>query len=67
MKTSKDNDWIKLSDQLPDPKIVGDKVLLHRISTKPQASQAISIINTKMVKYCDPDETHWMILPKSPK
>ena len=63
----KNNGWIKLKDQFPDEKTVGEKVLLHRVTTGPQTSQAISVYSTRMIIYCNPDETHWMPLPEPPK
>jgi len=58
--------WTKLSDEAPT-KSVGDKVLLYRIPVISQTSQAISIHSTKMVKYCNINETWWMPLPDPPK
>ena len=59
--------WIKLKDRMPDKNIDGSKVLLHRIIDGPQAAQAITIHDTRMVRHCNPDETHWMALPDQPK
>ena len=59
--------WIKLSDEAPIETVYGKKVLLYRIPVISQTSQAISIHSTKMVKYCNINETWWMPLPNPPK
>ena len=58
--------WIKLSDRIPDVKIDGVKILLYRIVNDSQERIAISIHDTHMVKFCDPNETWWMCLPNKP-
>ncbi len=58
--------WVAVSEKLPTIEDNGQKVLIYRIVNKNQESLAISIHDTKMVKYCDPNETWWMELPKPP-
>ena len=59
--------WIKCSEQMPDEEIVGDKVLLKRDVNTSQLSLAVTIHDTKMVKYCDLESTYWHPLPSNPK
>jgi hypothetical protein len=65
-KTSLGSEWVAVSDRLPLVELNGDKVLVYRIVNDSQESLAISIYETKMVKYCDENETWWMELPKPP-
>lgn len=58
--------WIKLIDKIPTVEENGEKVLLYRILNESQESMSITIHNTSMVKYCDPNETWWTDLPKPP-
>ena len=59
--------WIKLKDRKPSSKIDGEKILVYRIMNENQASMAISILDTKMIKYSNDDETWWMALPDEPR
>lgn len=59
--------WIKLKDRKPSCEIDGEKVLVYRITNEGQASIAISILDTRMIKYSDEDETWWMALPDEPR
>jgi len=58
--------WIKLSDRVPNEEIDGKKVIIYRIMNDSQESLAISIHDTNMVKYCNPNETWWIALPEKP-
>lgn len=58
--------WVAASDKLPTVDDNGQKVLIYRIMNDSQSSLAISIHETNMVKYCNPNETWWMELPKPP-
>ena len=57
---------IKLSDLCPDVSIHGEKILIYRIMNESQESIGFSIHDTRMIKYCNPDETWWMPLPEKP-
>ena len=59
--------WIKLKDRKPSCEIEGEKVLVYRIMNENQASMAISILDTKIIKYSNEDETWWMALPDEPR
>jgi hypothetical protein len=58
--------WVAVSEKLPNLNDNGQKVLIYRIMNDSQSSLAISIHETNMVKYCNPNETWWMELPKPP-
>lgn len=58
--------WVAASEKLPSVEQNGNKVLIYRIMNDSQSSLAISIHETNMVKYCNPNETWWMELPKPP-
>lgn len=58
--------WVAASEKLPSVEQNGNKVLMYRIMNDSQESLAISVHETSMVKYCNPDETWWMELPKPP-
>lgn len=58
--------WIKLIDKCPTAEEVGEKVLMYRIMNDSQEKQAITIHETRMIKYCNPEETWWMRLPCAP-
>lgn len=58
--------WIKLKDRKPVCEIDGEKILIYRIATESQVNMAISIFDTKMIKYSNEDETWWMSLPDKP-
>lgn len=58
--------WVAASEKLPSVEQNGNKVLIYRIMNDSQESLAISIHETSMVKYCNPNETWWMELPKPP-
>lgn len=58
--------WVAASEKLPTVDDNGQKVLVYRIMNDSQQSLAISIHDTSFVKYCDPNETWWMELPKPP-
>ena len=58
--------WVSASEKLPTVDNNGNKVLIYRIMNDSQASLAISIYETSMVKYCNLNETWWMELPKPP-
>ena len=59
--------WIKLKDRKPSCEIDGEKILVYRIMNESQSSMAISILDTKMIKYSNEDETWWMALPDEPR
>jgi len=58
--------WIKLKNRKPSVEIDGEKILIYRILNSGQEDMSISIHDTKMVKYCNEDETWWMALPDKP-
>lgn len=58
--------WVVASEKLPSVEQNGNKVLIYRIMNDSQSSLAISIHETNIVKYCNPNETWWMWLPKPP-
>jgi hypothetical protein len=58
--------WVACSEKLPTVELNGQKVLIYRIMNDSQASLAISIHETSMVKHCNVNETWWMELPKPP-
>ena len=58
--------WVAASEKLPSVEQNGNKVLIYRIMNDSQSSLAISIHETNMVKYCNPNETWWMELPEPP-
>jgi hypothetical protein len=58
--------WVAASEKLPTEEKNGNKVLIYRIMNDSQESLAFSIHETSMVKYCNPNETWWMELPKPP-
>ena len=58
--------WVACSEKLPTVEQNGQKVLIYRIMNDSQASLAISIHETSMVKHCYVNETWWMELPKPP-
>ena len=58
--------WIKLSDRMPSIEIDGDKVLVYRVLNEGQKSMAMSIIDTRMLKHSNPNETWWIALPDKP-
>lgn len=58
--------WVAASEKLPSVEQNGNKVLIYRIMNDSQSSFAISIHETNMVKYCNPNETWWMELPEPP-
>jgi len=58
--------WIKLSLRKPSVKIDGSKVLIHRIPAFSHENDTITVIATRMVKHCQPNETWWMPLPEKP-
>jgi len=58
--------WVAVSEKLPTVEDNGQKVLIYRIMNESQASLAISIHETNMVKHCNQNETWWMELPKPP-
>ena len=58
--------WVACSEKLPTVEQNGQKVLIYRIMNDSQASLAISIHETSMVKHCNVNETWWMELPKPP-
>jgi len=58
--------WVLVADKLPTVEQNGKKVLIYRIMNDSQESQAISIYETSMVKYCDINETWWMQIPVPP-
>lgn len=60
-------DWIKLKFQSPNVVDNGNKVLVYRTMNISQESMSMSIYETSMVKYCDPEETWWTNLPNPPK
>lgn len=59
-------EWIKLKDRKPSSEIDGEKVLVYRIPSESQESNAISILDTRMTKFCNEDETWWISLPDKP-
>jgi hypothetical protein len=58
--------WVACSEKLPTVELNGQKVLIYRIMNDSQASLAISIHETSMVKHCNVNETWWTELPKPP-
>lgn len=56
--------WVSCSEKLPTVEENGQKVLIYRIMNDSQASLAISIHETSLVKHCDVNETWWMELPR---
>ena len=60
LKDCKPN-WTSCLDELPDPKV--GKVLIHRIATESQKNMSISIVDASILKHCNKEETHWMLLP----
>jgi hypothetical protein len=60
------NKWISALDELPNPSINGDKVILFRIGNDAQKSNQITIHDTNMVKYCEPNETWWKSIGGTP-
>lgn len=58
--------WVACSEKLPNVEDNGQKVLIYRIMNDSQASLAISIHETSMVKHCNVNETWWMELPRPP-
>ena len=60
------SNWIKLKDKQPNIIDNNEKVLLYRIMNDSQSSQCISIHETSMVRFCNPDETWWQMLPNKP-
>ena len=58
--------WVAVSDKIPSIEKNGKKVLIYRIMNDNQECLAISIYETSMVKYCNPNETWWTELPKPP-
>src|SRR5690606_8257132 len=58
--------WVAVSEKLPTVEDNGQKVLIYRIMNDSQSSLAVSIYETNMVKYCNPNETWWRELPETP-
>ena len=58
--------WVKLSKRISTAEEVGEKVLICRCVNKSQLSQARSIHDTRLLKFCNRDETWWMPLPDLP-
>ena len=58
--------WVAVSEKLPTVEDNGQKVLIYRIMNDSQSNLAISIHETNMVKYCNPNETWWRELPEPP-
>lgn len=63
-----DEHWqtLDLTD-LPKSQILGEKVLVHRVTNEGQKATEISILSTNLLKYCNPNETKWMPLPTKPE
>ena len=58
--------WIKLCDEFPTPDKNGEKILICRILNETQSNQNPSIFQTDKIHLCNPDETWWIEIPKSP-
>lgn len=60
-------EWVPLTDGLPDPKIVGEKILVNRAVNDSQRGLKVSVYDTILLKLCEPETTYWMPLPPYPE
>lgn len=60
-------EWVPLTDGLPDPKVVGEKILVNRAVNDSQRGLKVSIYDTVFLKLCEPETTYWMPLPPHPE
>jgi hypothetical protein len=57
--------WISVGEMLPNKETDGEKVLLYREMNESQKLMSISVMDTFLVKHCEPS-SFWMPLPKPP-
>lgn len=60
-------EWVPLTDGLPNPEIVGEKVLVNRTVNDSQKGLRVTVYDTAMLRFCEPETTHWMPLPPHPE
>lgn len=58
--------WNLLDEIVPSPSIHGEKLLVYRVMNESQRNMAYSILDTTLIRFCQPKETWWCELPNPP-